>query len=618
MRLLKLNEDGTFSLVNPKDKIPPYAILSHTWGRDDEEVNYKDIVEGTGNTKQGFQKLKFCGNQAKADNLHYFWVDTCCIDKSSSTELSEAINSMFKWYQNAERCYVYLSDFTIYTQDGRFRHIEWESAFRNSQWFKRGWTLQELLAPKIVQFFSKDNIRFGDKKSLEQHIHNVTGIDIEALQGERDLGEFDVDERLKWVDGRQTTLAEDKAYCLLGIFDIFLTPIYGEGYTNAKNRLLKEIKEPDQNVRQSFNSTTINGHRDENRYSSSDTLPKWEHETNTLPLPEIKPKLDTQHLIESARKGNLSELQEILRRNSPVDEEILNRALVEASTNDNGSTNQPSVISLLIDNGAKLESQGKKSKRMALIRRLLGDEEAPRTPLILAIINGKRDVVEAMLRYNPNLEQGDDDFGWTPLIWAACHDHQDIVRLLISNSCQLDSTDVKLKRTALHWATYCGNSKVIKILLQNMRNKDLIEAKDADGMTALMLAVIHKHYLVAELLLKNDANPNCVREDGLCLLVWTVCESREYVRYVKLLVEKGADVDSKDNNGTPVLCLAARARYGDVIEILLDNGNPNIKAADIEAADAEGHTALWWAIKAHNSNVAKYLREKGAKLENQE
>jgi hypothetical protein len=242
MRLLKLHDDGRFSLVPfPKDKIPPYAILSHTWGRgEDDEVTFKDLIDGTGDNKKGFQKLQFCGNQAKADDLYYFWVDTCCIDKSNNNELTTAINSMFGWYQNAARCYVYLPDVSVYTEDSK-SHIEWESAFRNSRWFTRGWTLQELLAPKIVEFYSRDRIRLGDKKSREEQIHEITGIAIEALQG-RHLGDFSVEQRLQWAEKRQTTEEEDKAYCLLGIFGVHMPLIYSEGRKNAMDRLLRKIQ----------------------------------------------------------------------------------------------------------------------------------------------------------------------------------------------------------------------------------------------------------------------------------------------------------------------------------------------------------------------------------------
>ena len=124
MRLLKLN-NGKFSLVSfLNGQIPPYAILSHTWGRGEvDEVTLKDIIDDTGEKKKGYRKLQFCGTQAKNDNLHYFWVDTCCIDKSNERELTTSINSMFKWYQNAVRCYVYLSDVEVRAQDGQ-AHIE--------------------------------------------------------------------------------------------------------------------------------------------------------------------------------------------------------------------------------------------------------------------------------------------------------------------------------------------------------------------------------------------------------------------------------------------------------------------------------------------------------------
>ena len=251
MNLLKLNDDGTLSLHTfSKHTIPPYAILSHTWGPDSEEVSFQDIIDGTGKNKHGYQKLYFCGYQAKSIGLQYFWVDTCCINKLASAELQRAINSMFRWYQTASRCYVYLSDVSIYSQDGQSRHIEWESAFRCSRWFTRGWTLQELIAPKFVEFYSRERIRLGDKHTLQRQIIEITGIPKEALQGES-LSKFSVKERFLWAEQRQTTEDEDKAYCLLGIFNIFLPLIYGEGQSNAIRRLNKEIQESTSNKGQS-------------------------------------------------------------------------------------------------------------------------------------------------------------------------------------------------------------------------------------------------------------------------------------------------------------------------------------------------------------------------------
>jgi hypothetical protein len=172
--------------------------------------------------------------------LRYSWIDTCSIDRSSSAELSEAIISMFKWYKGATKCYALLTDISLNSHDIMRTPPEWELDFRCSQWFKRGWTLQELLAPTSVEFFSSDGKRLGDKLSLERPINEVTGIPISALQG-RHLSEFSIEERMKWAVSRVTKREEDKAYSLLGIFEVSMVALYGEGYARAFRRLEHEI-----------------------------------------------------------------------------------------------------------------------------------------------------------------------------------------------------------------------------------------------------------------------------------------------------------------------------------------------------------------------------------------
>jgi hypothetical protein len=246
MRLLQFEaSSSTFSLVEftGNDTIPPYAILSHTWGGKNDEVTYKDMIDGTGTEKPGYRKLGFCGRQAAKDKLDHFWIDTCCIDKSSSAELSEAINSMFRWYQKAEKCYVYLSDVSdSVSGDDEEPSRSWKLDFRRSRWFTRGWTLQELIAPAIVQFFSTEGTFLGDKWSLEQTIHEITGVTVKALRGFV-LSRFTIEERMAWAGSRKTTCKEDKAYSLLGIFDIHMPLLYGEGEEKALKRLQKEITE---------------------------------------------------------------------------------------------------------------------------------------------------------------------------------------------------------------------------------------------------------------------------------------------------------------------------------------------------------------------------------------
>ncbi|KAH0559610.1 hypothetical protein GP486_003875 [Trichoglossum hirsutum] len=245
MRLLKLRDDNELSLDEfVGDSIPPYAILSHTWGADDEEVTFKDLVEGTGKIKAGYKKIQFCTTQAANDGLQFSWVDTCCIDKSSSMELSEAINSMFRWYHNAAKCYVYLSDVSIggFVGNDPSSLQTWKSVFQHSRWFTRGWTLQELIAPTAVEFFSVEGERLGDRNSMVQEIHGITRISIQALQGTL-LSRFSVNERMSWAARRETKREEDAAYSLLGIFGVHMPLIYGEGRKKAFIRLRKEIEE---------------------------------------------------------------------------------------------------------------------------------------------------------------------------------------------------------------------------------------------------------------------------------------------------------------------------------------------------------------------------------------
>ena len=215
MRLIERRNGGSFSLTRDLvDNIPPYAILSHTWGVDGEEVSYQDLSEHAHTNKSGYNKIQFCGEQAAKDGLQFLWVDTCCIDKSSSAELTESINSMFRWYREALKCYVYLSDVPNVT-------------LRNSRWFTRGWTLQELIAPRSVESFSSKCQRLGTKSSMEREIHEITGIPLKALRG-HPLSDFSVTERVSWAAKRRNTRKEDEAYCLLGIFDVHMPLIYGE------------------------------------------------------------------------------------------------------------------------------------------------------------------------------------------------------------------------------------------------------------------------------------------------------------------------------------------------------------------------------------------------------
>ncbi|RYO27977.1 Vegetative incompatibility protein [Alternaria arborescens] len=244
MRLLYKDADGRFVTREWPNNVPRYAVLSHTWligGK--EEILHEDIVNGSAEKKsESYEKLRFCAKQAARDGFDHFWIDTCCIDKTSSSELQEAITSMFRWYRDAGKCYAYLTDVSA-VDDGvgwPGASRSWEGDFRRSRWFTRGWTLQELLAPTTVEFYSAEGTFLGDKKSLKHIIQEITGIPPDALEG-TDLSGFSAYERLSWASTRETTRAEDQAYCLLGILDIDMTLRYGET-TNAMIRLRQKIE----------------------------------------------------------------------------------------------------------------------------------------------------------------------------------------------------------------------------------------------------------------------------------------------------------------------------------------------------------------------------------------
>ncbi|KZM21955.1 uncharacterized protein EKO05_0005039 [Ascochyta rabiei] len=232
---MRLLDTHTLKLESFVDEHPPYAILSHCW--EDEEVIYSDLLDlPKAKMKKGFSKVEKTCQQAVKDDYDYVWIDTCCIDKSSSAELSEAINSMFAWYRRSGKCYAYLAD------------VSERKDITRSRWFSRAWTLQELLAPSSIQnegrvgmeFFSCHWEPLGSKSGLSNFIAGVTGIGVEYLEG-KSISAASISMRMSWAAERHATRAEDVAYSLLGIFDVNMPLLYGEGKLKAFRRLQEEI-----------------------------------------------------------------------------------------------------------------------------------------------------------------------------------------------------------------------------------------------------------------------------------------------------------------------------------------------------------------------------------------
>jgi len=229
------------------DETTEYAILSHRWLA--QEVDYNEMVElenialGARDEicrRDGYKKILRSCEQARNDGYEWLWVDTCCIDKRSSAELSESINSMYRWYENAQVCYAYLHDVpgpSFPTASDKERHPDFNGW---PEWFSRGWTLQELIAPSNVQFFNEDWKRIGDKKTLAPTLVGITGIPqhilIHGLHGNRPC----VAQIMSWAAHRKTTRVEDRAYSLMGLLDVNMPMLYGEG-KKAFHRLQLEI-----------------------------------------------------------------------------------------------------------------------------------------------------------------------------------------------------------------------------------------------------------------------------------------------------------------------------------------------------------------------------------------
>jgi hypothetical protein len=271
-------EPATMRLINVQSleletfigkRIPSYAIISHTWGR--EEVSYAEYLLGEARClgKKGYDKILAACRWASSEGFEYVWIDTCCIDKSSSAELSEAINSMYNWYRNAKVCGAYLSDvrslvpepgdenLTIIPDQAADDEITTSSSdvtvyrrrslgeyrvrdvFAGSKWWTRGWTLQEFLAPGVVIFLASDWTEIGTRTSLRKIIPTICGVHEDALEGEK-WRDFSVAQKMSWASQRNTTRLEDRAYCLMGLFDVNMPLLYGEGH-KAFMRLQLEI-----------------------------------------------------------------------------------------------------------------------------------------------------------------------------------------------------------------------------------------------------------------------------------------------------------------------------------------------------------------------------------------
>lgn len=261
---MRLYNVQTLELKNFLHNVPRYVVASHRWAVGSEatidDVRYKRNTERSGYKKvEGFARYV----RQHINNVEWLWIDTCCVNQESSQEVTEAVNSMFAWYRAAELCIAYLAD-VVDTEN--------TNEFKNSSWFRRGWTLQELLAPPLVVFLSHDWELIGRKGkhgwsrsaiwdrdclSLEPDIAHITKIPELVLRDYAKSKGLSTEDKLAWISARETTREEDMSYSLFGIFSVTMPVIYGEGADSARQRLLRKIYKTTQQG-DNFNRKVVN------------------------------------------------------------------------------------------------------------------------------------------------------------------------------------------------------------------------------------------------------------------------------------------------------------------------------------------------------------------------
>ncbi|KAL7819932.1 ankyrin repeat-containing domain protein [Trichoderma gracile] len=629
--------------------IPQYAILSHRWGK--EEITLQDLEQGV-TDNAGFKKVQQCCERAKLDGFDYAWVDTCCINKTSSAELSEAINSMYLWYFQADKCYAYLSDISETHDIGE------------SQWFTRGWTLQELLAPSEVYFVDAQWNDLGTRTELQEILSKRTGIPVNILSGKDDLESASIAMRMSWAAERKTQRLEDRAYCLMGIFGINMPLLYGEG-ERAFIRLQQEIM----------------------RVSDDQSLFAWRSLDSRGGLLATSPAafLDSRNIVPFNHFNDSGDPSTVSSRGIHLALRFIGigfgghgLALLQCRRQD---ANEWPVAIYLKDQSWTMETFERvrtndwevvnmkdfrpiqypmrrlciRTGRMTPIRRhdsIVGEGDSITQPLIynyealddlmnfayarglshLAAAGSQDQVWLLLTRSDIDIVFRDDDFR-TALDVAVDSGHESIVKMLLARGARVDLRTgashrllmtaigngqkgiAKLlldygaghavhKMTPLMYALERGyDSSFIELLLD--RGGDVNATNDSSE-TPLSVASRQGDAEAVKLLLDHDSAIEAKTETGLTPLSQAVLWARHDV--VNILLDHGADIETEQ----APLALAATKGYTRLVELLLQRG------ADIERRDPDGRTPLALAALFGHSTVAEILLSKGAEIDSRD
>ncbi|RYO76747.1 hypothetical protein DL763_010134 [Monosporascus cannonballus] len=609
------------------DEIPQYAILSHTWG--EEEVTFQDM-QGTPTGKRYDKVKNFCFVSMIA-GFEYVWIDTCCIDKTSSVELSEAINSMYRWYQMAEVCYAYLADVSSDILDRQPG-----PEFSASKWFTRGWTLQELIAPSEVIFLRQDWRRIGTRSDLQEAIFEITGIPVRILSGEQDLEVASIAQRMSWAANRKTSRLEDKAYCLMGMFGINMPLLYGEGET-AFVRLQEEIMK----VTDDYSIFAWES-KDQNHGGLLATSPDAFKESANI-IPRRHTSIFTNSPLTITSKGIHLELPFMGIGHRGLGLAILH--CTELGFEDMLIAIYVRDISLTMERFDRVWSEKLElidlacfrpsqypprriciQRRLAVARTLnihgkhgrkFGAEEYASTRNACQSFDWELfedtstivadDIKRPVARVDGGINSADRR-GRTPLSHAAELGHVEEVRSLLSQkSIQADSKD-EHERTPLSYAAGGGHTKVLWLLLA--RHKVKADSKDKNGRTPLSYAAGAGHDEVVWLLLtRSDVEPYSRDYNEQTPLSHAAKKGHEAVIRM-FLAREDVRNQLKDGNGRSPLSYASESGQVATVKMLLTR-------SDIEPdiVDKYGLTPLWWAVKNGHLGVVKLLVESGADTE---
>jgi len=590
MRLLNATT-GSLETFSGSDT-PLYAILSHRWTSN--EVTFQDLQDPLVRHKEGYSKISNSCRIAAENGLDYLWIDTCCIDKTNSTELSTAINSMYQWYRDSFVCFAYLSDVP-------------EVDFARSVWFTRGWTLQELLAPSTVIFFRSDWSVIGTKSSpdIRRAISETTGIPTKVLRG-GDLSLASNAQKMSWAANRVTTVAEDLAYCLMGIFEVNIPMLYGEG-DKAFLRLQEEIL----------------------RTTDDLSLFVWKESGDG---PERASGLLARHPHSFQYSGSIKRSDPFAARSVTVDnmgihlkiplvttrdrEDPLALVHTEDGGQDVGIWLRPVSETSdlferkttkgfhLVQKGEGVEREIDRTERQICVRRERRSTQCSGVQAQMfrkIATRGRDETIKFILSIGALKVDARDSNGRTLLSWAAECGNKDVARELLRKGATVDLYDIsKAGMTPLLWAAAGGHVEMARLLLQEGASR---EPRDKKGRSAIALAATNGDTKMAMFLLGQGADLEARDVDGRTCLAQAAMRGCPEV--MRMLINRGADLEAIDNDGLTPLALAATRGETEAARVLIEAGS------NIEARDKSSWTPIFWASgKGHLETVKLLLNHK--------